>query len=356
MIDSLVDSINSTSSYKVTELGSEGIEETTITNYRAVNYKKHESDIVDAISTADIVTCSVGPTNLKFIAPIIAKGIDSRSSDVPLYVIACENAIGASDTLARLIKDPGNISPERVKDHHLRARYANSLTDRIVPDQGSNAGLDVSVEKFFEWVVDSTPFEDIGTPSIEGVQWVDDIFPFYARKNYTSGAGRVAAAYHGYNREKSTVCDALNDTDISNGVSGVLSETSHLVVSRQDIDDRQHAAYLDKILKRLSNPHLELGVERVGRSPLRKLSRRECLIGPAVELAEEQRPFSHLLDAIEMCFRFQNVGEDEESKQLAKIMSENTPEDVVTKVCGVHSDEKIYSELVQVVKRVQGGM
>ena len=37
-------------------------------------------------------------------------------------------------------------------------------------------------------------------------------------------------------------------------------------------------------------------------------------------------------------------------------MSENTPEDVVTKVCGVHSDEKIYSELVQVVKRVQGGM
>ena len=50
------------------------------------------------------------------------------------------------------------------------------------------------------------------------------------------------------------------------------------------------------------------------------------------------------------------MGEDEESKQLAKIMSENTTEDVVTTVCGVHSSEIIYPELVQVVKRVQGGM
>ena len=57
-----------------------------------------------------------------------------------------------------------------------------------------------------------------------------------------------------------------------------------------------------------------------------------------------------------MCFRFQNMGEDEEAKQLAKIMSEDTPEDVVTTVCGVHSSEIIYPELVQVVKRVQGGM
>ena len=202
----------------------------------------------------------------------------------------CEEAVGASYILTQHVVDPRNTSLEPVEDHQLHARFANSLTDRIVPDQGSNVGLDVNLERFFEWVVDSTPFEDIGTPSIEGVQWVDDIFPFYARKNYTSGAGRVAAAYHGYNREKSTVCDALNDTDISNGVSGVLSETSHLVVSRQDIDDRQHAAYLDKILKRLSNPHLELGVERVGRSPLRKLSRKECLIGPA----------AYLLSAIEM--------------------------------------------------------
>ena len=119
------------------------------------------------------------------------------------------------------------------------------------------------------------------------------------------------------------------------------------------------ATYVDKILKRLSNPHLELEIKRVGRNPLRKLSMNDCLISPAAELAEQNQTIKFLLDAIEMCFRFQNVGEDEESKQLAKIMSEKTPEDVVTKVCGqcgVHSNEKIYSELLQVVKRMQGGI
>ena len=116
------------------------------------------------------------------------------------------------------------------------------------------------------------------------------------------------------------------------------------------------ATYVDKILKRLSNPHLELEIKRVGRNPLRKLSMNDCLISPAAELAEQNQTIKFLLDAIEMCFRFQNVGEDEESKQPDKIMSENTPEDVVTKVCGVHSSENIYPELVQVVKRVQGGM
>ena len=202
----------------------------------------------------------------------------------------CEEAVGASYILAQHIVDPRNTSLERVEDHHLHARLANSLTDRIVPDQGSNAGLDVNVEKFFEWVVDSTPFEDVGIPSIEGVQWVDDMFPFYARKIYISGAGRVAAAYHGYNRKKSTVYDALTEKDIMDEVGGVLSETSYPVVCRQRIEDRQYAAYVDKILKRLSNPHMELGVERIGRSPLRKLSRKECLIGPA----------AYLLSAIEM--------------------------------------------------------
>lgn len=66
------------------------------------------------------------------------------------------------------------------------------------------------------------------------------MFPFYAGKIYTSGANRVAAAYHGYNRKKSTVYDALTEKDIIDELGGVLSETSHLVVSGQGIEDRQH--------------------------------------------------------------------------------------------------------------------
>ncbi|KJZ72778.1 Mannitol-1-phosphate 5-dehydrogenase [Hirsutella minnesotensis 3608] len=354
VVDSLIDRINATPEYKVIEVGVEGTTEQTITNYRAINSKTHEEELIEELRTADVATCSVGPNILKFIAPVLAKAIDRRSPNLePLRVIACENAIGATDTLAEYIKDRQNTPPERLEDHHLRARYANSAIDRIVPAQDPNAGLNVQLEKFFEWVVDKTPFEDVGIPPIQGINWVNNLGPFIERKLFTVNTGHATAAYHGYNRQKRTVYDALQDKHIMSEVRGALTETKNLIVSKHGISDEEQTAYMEKIIKRIGNPHLEDAVERVGRAPLRKLSRKERFIGPAAELAEKGQPIKYLLDAIEMCFRFQNVEEDEESKELAKIMSDNTPEDVVTKVCGIQTSEKIYPQLVQCVKRVQ---
>jgi mannitol-1-phosphate 5-dehydrogenase len=257
--DALIDKINAQSSYKVIEVGTEGTSENTITNYKAINSKTHEADLIKAISTADIVTCSVGPNILKFIAPVIAKGIDQRSADLaPLHVIACENAIGATDTLASFIKDPKNTSPERLEDHDTRARYANSAIDRIVPAQDPNAGLDVTLEKFFEWVVDKTPFEDVGIPDIVGVNWVDNLAPFIERKLFTVNTGHATAAYHGYNRKKRTVYDALQDKNILAEVRGALNETKTLIVSKHGIDEEAQAAYVEKIIKHDDNEILNL--------------------------------------------------------------------------------------------------
>ncbi|KAF4122973.1 mannitol-1-phosphate 5-dehydrogenase [Geosmithia morbida] len=344
--------INDTPSYRVIEVGSDGTSENIVTNFRAVNSCTHEEDLLEEIRTADIVTCAVGPKILSCIAPLIAKGIDRRSNDeTPLHVIACENAIGATDTLAGYIRE--NTPSDRLEDHHMRARYANSAIDRIVPAQDPGAGLDVKLERFFEWVVEKGPFEDIGIPEIEGINWVDDLCPFIERKLYTVNTGHATAAYHGYNRRRRTVYDALQDKHIIAQVRGALNETKRLIVSKHAIDEEQQSAYVEKILKRIGNPHLEDAVDRVGRAPMRKLSRKERFVGPAAELAEKGESIEYLLNGIEMAFRFQDVGEDEESRELSQIMSEKTPEEVVSMVCGVQASEKIYPRLVDVVKRVQ---
>ncbi|KAI8244165.1 Mannitol-1-phosphate 5-dehydrogenase [Colletotrichum sp. SAR 10_77] len=350
--DALINKLNETPSYRVIEVGAEGTNENVITNYRAINSKTHEADLVEEIATADVVTCSVGPNILKFIAPVIAKGIDKRPSNLaPIAVIACENAIGATDTLAQHIKDPRNTAPHRLEDYHERARFANSAIDRIVPAQDPDAGLDVTLEKFYEWVVERTPFEQI--PSIEGINWVDELAPFIERKLYTVNTGHATAAYHGYNRSKRTVYDALQDKAIMAEVRKALEETSNLIISKHGIDEKAQREYAAKIIRRIGNPHLEDAVERVGRAPLRKLSRKERFIGPAAELAEKGQDCSALLRAAEMAFRFQEVEGDDESKELAQIMSENGPEDVVTKICGIQASEKIHPMLVEVVRRVQ---
>lgn len=349
----IVDKLNSEKSYKVIEVGTEGTLEETITNYRAINSRTHPNELIDEISTADVVTCSVGPNILKFIAPVIAQGIQKRSDDLkPLSVIACENMINATTALADYIKDPKNTPENLLELHNQRARYANSAIDRIVPAQEADAGLSVKLEKFYEWVVEKLPFEG-EHPPIDGINWVEHLEPFIERKLYTVNTGHATAAYHGYNRKKRTVYDALQDKEILAEVKKALTNTSELIVTKHGLSEEEQAAYVKKIISRIGNPHLEDVVERVGRAPLRKLGRKERFIGPAADLAEMGKDCSGLLDAAEMAFRFQNIEGDDESKELAEIMASKGAEEIVSQVCGLQKSEKLFPMVVDIVKKVQ---
>lgn len=362
VVDKVVDALNAAPQYKVKEVGVDSNDVKVITNYRAINSKHNEAELIDEISTADVVTCSVGPNILKFIAPVIAKGIDKRSTDLkPLAVIACENMIGATSALAEHIKT--NTPAGRLDDHFERAAYANSAIDRIVPAQDPNAGLDVTLEKFYEWVVEAKPFEknssDVKTsskverPSIDGIKWTDNLEPFIERKLFTVNTSHATAAYYGYNRHKKTVDDAMRDAAIKAEVSAAITETAALIVVKHGIAQAEQDAYKEKIVARISNPYLADAVERVGRAPLRKLGRKERFIGPAAELEERGLSTKALLGAAEMAFRFQNVEGDDESKELATILQDNSPEDVVTKVTGLSASDKLYPKVVEIVKKVQ---
>ncbi|ORY58086.1 mannitol-1-phosphate 5-dehydrogenase [Pseudomassariella vexata] len=353
VVDALVDSLNNTPSYKVIEVGADGTDTKTITNYRALNSRTQEAELIEEIATADVVTCSVGPNILKFIAPPIAKGIDKRSSDLkPLAVIACENMIGATDNLAGFIKDAKNTPVDRLASHEERAAYANSAIDRIVPAQDANAGLNVTLEKFYEWVVDKTPFAD-EPPSIDGIKWVDNLLPYIERKLFTVNTGHATAAYWGYHMNKKTVDDALRDKTIKAQVNQALTETSRLIVEKHGISAEEQEKYKQKIILRISNPHLADAVERVGRAPLRKLGRKERFISPAFELAEKGQDVTALLAAADKCFRFQDVKDDNESAELAQIMSNNDAHEVVKKVCGLQESDKLFPKVVEIVKAIQ---
>lgn len=355
VVDSLIEQLQKNKSFTVTEIGAEGEKVNTITNYRAVNSKTHTDDAVKEIEGADLVTCAVGPNILKFIAPVIAKGIMGRKAEKPLAVIACENAINATSTLAGHITDEKNMPKDKQQDLDKRVRFANCAIDRIVPGQDPNAGLNVKIEKFFEWVVDKTPFKDVGHPEITGVKWVDDLTPYIERKLFTVNTGHAAAAYYGHNKGKRTIHEALADEHIRQVVHDALAETSHLIVNKHGIAKEEQKKYVDTIIQRISNPYLEDVVERVGRAPLRKLSRKERFIGPAAELAEKGDKVDALLGAVEMAFRFQNVQGDDESAELAKILKEHNAKDVVSKVCGLQSSDALYDRVVKIVERVQGG-
>ncbi|KAI4171081.1 MAG: hypothetical protein LQ343_004493 [Gyalolechia ehrenbergii] len=356
VMDSIIEQLQKNKEYTVTEIGGEGEKVNTINNYRAINSKTHEADVIDEIATADLVTCAVGPNVLKFIAPVIAKAIDKRSVPKPIAVIACENAIGATDTLAGFIKDSKNTPQDRLSSVSDRARFANSAIDRIVPGQDPNAGLNVKIESFYEWVVDKTPFAEHGHPEVSAIKWVDDLNPYIERKLFTVNTGHAAAAYYGHARGKRTIHESLQDSEINKFVYECLAETSHLIVKKHGISVDEQKAYVDKIVKRISNPYLEDVVERVGRAPLRKLSRKERFIGPASQLVESGDKIDALLGAVEQAFAFVDVEGDEESVELSKILKSTGAKEVVGKVCGLEESHPLFSKIVPIVEKVQKGL
>ena len=112
--DALVDAINAVDSYTVHEAGPGGTDH-VVTGFRAVNSKTDPETVADEVATADVVTTAVGPTVLRFVAPTIVAGLARRSAGAaPLQVMACENAIGATDTLRAEIEKAAGVDAEEL--------------------------------------------------------------------------------------------------------------------------------------------------------------------------------------------------------------------------------------------------
>lgn len=54
-MDSIIEQLQKTPEYTVTEIGTEGEKVNKITNYRAINSKYNEKDVIEEISKAEIV-------------------------------------------------------------------------------------------------------------------------------------------------------------------------------------------------------------------------------------------------------------------------------------------------------------
>jgi len=336
--EELIGALQAQPSYEVIEVG-ENAKTHVVDGYRAINSKSHEADVIAEIAAADVVTTAVGARILQFIAPVIAAGLAARPADAaPLIVIACENAINGTDILAAEV---------RKHDAAENAIFANCAIDRIVPEQ--HGGLDVTIESFFEWVVDRTPFAG-DTPDIFGVTWVDDLTPFIERKLFTVNTAHAAAAYHGIDRGWVSIREALATPELQAEVRAVLEETKTLLVAKHGFTPEEQQKYIEKTLVRISNPHLPDTCERVGRNPLRKLSRNERFIGPAAQLAELGLPAWDLLNAVGAALRF-DVPDDTESVELQALLAGGAPaSELATTITGLEDGHPLFPHVVEVIE------
>ncbi|WP_157007986.1 mannitol-1-phosphate 5-dehydrogenase [Agromyces laixinhei] len=347
----LIDALAASGSYTVHEVG-EGGRDRVVDGFRAVNSATDAAALLDELSGADVATTAVGPNVLRFIAPHLVMALRERPADAsPLVIMACENAINATDRL----RDEMAVlsSPEEWPSLVARAVFANTAVDRIVPGQPEGAGLDVTVETFFEWAIERPPF-GAEAPEIPGVHFVADLTPYIERKLFTVNTGHAATAYFGFLAGHRRISDALGDPDVMRAVEHALRQTSALIVAKHEFTEVEQAQYREKILARFRNPDLPDTVERVGRQPLRKLGRHERFVGPAAELASMGLPVDGLLAAIGAALRF-DVPADPESVELRQLLRSRDAATFVDDVTGISEGHPLAADLIALVGAAKEG-
>ncbi|WP_072312771.1 mannitol-1-phosphate 5-dehydrogenase [Agrococcus sp. Marseille-P2731] len=337
----LIEMLQTADAYQVREVGPDATVH-TVTGFTGIDSSADPEGAARAVAEADVVTCAVGPTVMRFIAPVIRAGLAQRTGD-PVAVMACENAIGATDTLRDWVLEG---APELAE----RAVFANTAVDRIIPPQDP-AGLDVVVEDFFEWSIDRTPFAG-AAPTIPDAHFVDDLAPFIERKLFTVNTGHATTAYAGWNAGVPTIAEALQEPEIRAAVEAALADTSRLLLAKFGFDAAEHAAYVARAIERFENPALPDTCERIGRQPLRKLSRNERFVQPAVELFERGERADGLVAAYAAALRF-DAADDEQALELQRLLAELEPGAFVEQVSGVEPGA-LHDELTALVAAAKG--
>jgi mannitol-1-phosphate 5-dehydrogenase len=302
-------------------------------------------EVVARLAAADLITTAVGPSVLPVLAPAIAEGLLQRARrGGPLVnVIACENMIGGSQALRDSVLEnlPDGEARQAVEDV---AGFPNAAVDRIVPEQTSR-GVDVLVEPFYEWIVDSSQVKG-DRPDVPGITCVDALGPFIERKLLTVNTGHSATAYLGYARGKETIHESLEDEDVFDTVSKALEETGLLLVKEYGFDPDEHRAYRQKVLARFSNPRITDDVTRVARAPIRKLGRDERFVSPALRLLDIGHRPVHLAAVIRAVLRYDH-GEDAEARELQETVRAEGERSALARYAGIEEDHPLVDLVVE---------
>ena len=337
----VVNKINEDGKYTVAIMDTECTEQ-VITNISAVDSRSPE--LAKEIAQAQVVTTAVGLGILPRIAGALAAGIAERQAQGVteyLNVIACENGLRASSQLKEHVYSHLTEEQKAYADEYVA--FPDCSVDRIVPPIKSENPIDVVVEKFYEWNVERASIK--GELKMEGMNLADNLIAYIERKLFTLNTGHAITAYLGNLKGLKTIADSIADEEIYTIVKAAMQESGEGLVAKYGFDHDAHFAYIDKIIGRFRNPHLQDDVTRVGREPLRKLSANDRLIKPTMTAVEHGFATPNLVLGIGAALHYNNP-EDPQSVQLQQAIAEVGVAKAFEQFSGVSADSELAAQVL----------
>lgn len=349
----LISMIHERKEYNVRMVGKDFDETIKIDNVDKISEDREE--FVRLSNEIEIITTAVGVNILPKIASFIVDIINIRhkyQNNNPLNIMACENTTGASSKLKESVYNLLDLNIREWIEKEKNIAFPNVAIDCIVPNIENENPLTVTCENFADLIIDRNVF--IGNlPNVEGLSLKENLNAYIERKLFTLNTGHAITAYLGAQKNKETIYEAINDSEIKNIVLGAMRESGEVLIKRHGFRSEEHESYIQKILNRFFNPYLKDSVFRVGREPMRKLSYNDRLIKPILGTLEYNLRHDNLLKGVISAFKFYSP-DDKESVELKSMLKNEKLEKVILKITELdinkEKEKELYNEIYNELK------
>jgi len=277
----VVQHFNRVGRYTVRLFGGGDTEEIHVDGVRAVWIGDREA-LANEIADSGLVTTSVGYRNLADISPLIAEGLSRRSE--PVNVLCFEN-FGTGVSYVRERVDGCGPEGCNFSNHGFSPVLVSRVVSERIGDPEGDEPFVFIGDHPREFIVDSRRLVQ-PVPRIAGMEVVDDYDARFQKKLFVFSAGHATAAYLGYLKGYHYIHSAILDPEIRAAVLAAMREGQQGLEARYGPEIAGGEGHLLENLTRFENARLNDSIDRVGRDPLRKLGKKDRLIG-AAKLAQE---------------------------------------------------------------------
>lgn len=348
---SLVDELKTQGYYDVkkTNLSSGESSTTRVTTFKVYHTIRDRKEYLDAIVEATIVLTAVFPDAFEQVAIDLADGINLRAksgNNSPILILLGSNYVGHHEAFFPIIWDRLSEKARDYYDHRVSLVGINANRKVTHGDQNLNGKLSLfGDDKKILQVDNKIHHKDIYLP--EFIKLVENLDSLMAEKIWSANLEHCAfgflGAFYGYE----TINQAVMNARVKSLAYYAWKESRRAL----QIKFRFPIPSLEvkqKEYQNFTNLYFHDKISRIARDPIRKLSRRDRFIGPALLCLECDIMPYFILKCAAYGFFYDNSA-DQSSQLLQSIIAKEGLEQAIVKVCQLNlldRNDKIVFDLI----------
>jgi mannitol-1-phosphate 5-dehydrogenase len=280
-----------------------------VKNVRAVHAKEIEV-VVEEITSADLISTSVGKAALPKIIPTIARGILERYNRDPENVIDIIIAENLQDGAQFFTESLGKSLPVEFPIKDFIGLVETSI-GKMVPimkkEDVSKDPLWVFGESYNQLILANKGLKK-RLPLSENISLVNNIQAYVDRKLYIHNLGHASAAYLGYQYMSAIeyLGEVMENNEVEKDVREAMLQSAAALRAEypEEFSSGDLSDHVEDLIERFKNKALEDSVFRVGRDLSRKLEKSDRLMGAILLCAEHKLPYDAICRAVVAGFGF----------------------------------------------------